>query len=178
MCPDDAVLSSLLEGDLSPGHEEQVRAHVAACSVCRERLEKNRQALTLLESAAEPDLLTRQDYILSRIHASSRIDRFGFLKRKLALPVPAVAALAFLVMVLAGGVAFFSRHSKPVPEIAARSNSTMMTIDADDIALIKKLLEGDDLPIEVNMALPRQDEIIIIGEPEIVTERPHMRFND
>lgn len=60
--------------------------------------------------------------------------------------------------------------------IAEQVSSQAIEIQAEELALLRKLLESDGVTVQVNMQIPEQKEIKIIGEPQILTQEQMVNF--
>jgi len=104
----DEDLSALLDGELDPPGESQVRAHLAGCSACREeleRLERARDALRLLAPVDPPPEI---------------VDRFWARIRRFLRIVAGAAALGGIAVVVVLWAASPERAvHPPVDEVGA-----------------------------------------------------------
>ncbi len=171
MCPNDAILATYSEGEMEEHLRTIIQTHVENCTLCGERIDRIGQARNVLLSAAEPDLTAHERFIRNRVLAEADSEERRLFNRRFTVPVPVLAGLVALVVFLTGGIAFLAQRDRGVPDMTAYYSPKSIKIDAEDLAIIKKLLEEDEFPIEVSFDLPVQNEIIIIGEPEILTER-------
>lgn len=105
-------VSLLIDGELAQDEAEQIKQHMAGCSICSRANEdflSLRQQIKSYEFA--PDSLARRQ-ALARILAGEPVSLW---KKKLALPVPLFALAMLLMMVLAGWAIFLRAAPQPTP---------------------------------------------------------------
>jgi anti-sigma factor RsiW len=111
-CTFTEKVSLLIDGELNESEARQTERHLASCAVCRQaqedflRLRQKIQAYPL-----EPDLQAQQRAINHILKAR----RPSVWRRRIALPVPALALLALLFIALSVW-AISLRLSKPAPQ--------------------------------------------------------------
>ncbi len=177
MCPEKTILSAYQDGELEGRFLQALEEHVRSCPRCREKMAELKTVRSLLHREEDLPLLRNKEYIKTRVFEYTAIkDRRRFWRRGLTLPVPlAVTALA-LVFFLIGGITFLSVNKSTPPAVAGQINSKAIEIQAEELALLRQLLESDGVVIEVNMQIPEQKEIKIIGEPQILTQEQMIHF--
>ena len=177
MCPEKAILSAYQDGELEGGLKHTVEEHVKNCSKCKKTIAELQAVNSLLHKEEDLHLLRNKEYIKTRVFEYAAVnDRRRFWKRGLTLPVPlAITALA-LVFFLIGGITFLSVNKSTTPMIAEQVSSQAIEIQAEELALLRKLLESDGVTVQVNMQIPEQKEIKIIGEPQILTQEQMVNF--
>jgi anti-sigma factor RsiW len=105
-------VSLLIDGELAQDEAEQIKRHIAACSICSRANEdflSLRQQIKAYEFA--PDREARRQ-ALARILASEPISLW---KKKLALPVPIFALVVLMMMAFAGWAIFLRVAPQPTP---------------------------------------------------------------
>jgi hypothetical protein len=102
-------VSRLIDGELTDGEARQIRLHLSDCAICQQAEEDFlgfRQ--TLQEYRFEPDLKAQQ----RAINNIFKVAPIPFWRRRIALPVPALA-LIFLLVIALGWWAIALRFRKP-----------------------------------------------------------------
>jgi anti-sigma factor RsiW len=105
-------VSLLIDGELAQDEAEQIKKHIAVCSICNRASEdflSLRQQIKSYEF--EPDREARRQ-ALARILASEPVSLW---RKKLALPVPIFALVMLTMMVFAGWAIFLRATPKPLP---------------------------------------------------------------
>jgi anti-sigma factor RsiW len=107
-CPDRQILSVYLDGELPSPWKEKLEAHLSACTECSGRLEGYRAAAVSAASDADDAAVSgakeRVWRALSARMAPRR--RLPLWRRRVSLPMPALAAAAALALFLLAA-AFF-----------------------------------------------------------------------
>lgn len=93
MCPDDAVLSSYLDHQLSPRGSARVDAHLADCCDCRIRLRRYQSVAHRLLECGEPDVDAAGARVRGRIAAQMPVAAAPR-RRSLRLPIAAASMAA------------------------------------------------------------------------------------
>lgn len=93
MCPDDAVLSSYLDHQLSPRGSARVDAHLAECDDCRIRLRRYQSVAHRLLECDEPDVEAAGARVRGRIAAQMPVAAAPR-RRSLRLPIAAASMAA------------------------------------------------------------------------------------
>lgn len=123
MCIDEAMLSSLLDGELKEPYRSQTEEHLAHCPACRARLER----LKALRSALKTDSPSDEELekgkedclaLLERKFFSADGKKPGFFRRRIEMGLGGmVTAAAGLVVVFIGGFVLFGSSSEQTSEI-------------------------------------------------------------
>lgn len=116
--PESSTFLKFLDGELEAGAEQQFREHIESCSQCERRLEKLREEEAQLTEALQettPPESVKQD-VLEEIEseASGQEDRpiiFPFGEGTVSRVLQAAASL--LILLAAGGLAYFQFWSRP-----------------------------------------------------------------
>jgi hypothetical protein len=184
MCPDPQLLSIYLDGELPSPWKEKMQSHFAQCPICYEKLEnfkklqelfkKDRSSCrTYVERAAdEPKIFTEQELSKVKERVWGNIvsrrgyaPRFGLLRQRLSIPLPAAAAAAVFVLLLS---AFLlqrpGRNNQPVDN----SENTNFTIAAemDRIDDLPVMIPASDMSGVLQYLAPEGTNIIIFQLPE------------
>jgi len=208
MCPDPQLLSIYLDGELPSPWKEKMENHFSNCSGCREKLDNYRQIhLTMHqmmqqklgnEAAAEdpPDeqdpIEAAKDRVWQNLLSAmqqpeQRLRRRGFARpsrgmwqRRLSIPMPAAAAAAIVLAVLAalmlrGG---FNRQlndpSANARMILASEEALPAIIPAADMNGVLQYLGSDGADIII-LRLPESSSFSSSGEPAILRAADYSR---
>ena len=114
MCPDDKLLSAYFDGEVMSPWKERMASHVESCAACSAKIEKMRAVSLFLDSAGDSaeKLREAKERVWARLSVStkpgpvnsSEMD-FGkekFWARRIALPLPILAAAAAALIVASG----------------------------------------------------------------------------
>lgn len=189
MCPDPQILSIYLDGELPSPWKEKMEAHLAQCSVCKEKLDNFRRLFkndvpelsgdalkerTLSEYVpAEQELIeAAKARVWQNLEEKRRFQRHNLWQRRLSIPLPAAAAAAVILAVLAvlwlrvGAV-------NQTPESAARAGFMLAAeeeipgIPAADMNGVLQYLGSDGVDILI-LRLPESRNFLRSGEPEVI----------
>ena len=95
-CPELFKVSMLMDGELSPTQEAQLRIHLADCRECSQAWQ-DFTALRRQMQSVTADAANDADDVLKRILFPSKS---GFWRRRIAVPAPLAAAAALLLAAL------------------------------------------------------------------------------
>ena len=105
-------VSLLIDGELAQDEAEQIKKHIADCSICSRA---NEDFLSLRQQIKSYEFVPdreAQRQALARILASEPVSLW---RKKLALPVPVFAFVMLMMMALAGWAIFLRAAPKPSP---------------------------------------------------------------
>ena len=177
MCPDHAVLSAYCDHELGKELEDRISSHIAECPACRRKESEFSQVRDLMKTEEEMKLLRNKEYIKTRVFEYAAVkSRRNLMKQRIMIPVPLAVAAVALVCFLVGGSTFLAVNRNHQLRMAEEVNSKKVEIQEEELALLKQLLESDDVVVQVNMQIPEQKEIKIIGEPQILTQEQRVHF--
>lgn len=177
MCPDNIILSAYYDDELEGNFKTTVERHVQSCEHCQSAMRNFKKVDTVLNREDVP-LLRNKEYIKTRVFEYNAIrNRRKFWKRGIILPVPLAMTTVALICFLIGGITFFSFNKGKQDMVADHVNTQAIEIQAEELALLQKLLESEGVVVEVNMQIPEQKEIKIIGEPQILTQEQKINFH-
>lgn len=115
-------ISLLMDGELSSDQIPEVQAHLSSCTICQQA-----QADFLLlrqeiqDYQHEPDL-NAQRQILRNIIGKQRVP---FWRRKIALPIPALAFMVLLFVAVGLWAAYLRSSKQPQPTATIRPAETL-----------------------------------------------------
>lgn len=180
MCPDDTLLSAYVDGEVPSPWKERMESHVAGCAECSRKVRGMRvlgDSLRSLESGTETAILTAAK---ARIGASidfGMVGRpagrgiavrvFDFWSRRVALPMPALAA-GLLAIVFFAGLTFgiitpFAKASRLMA-----SASTVISPDSATLEMMAQYMKQSSVqPVMIEM--PKESEFSQLGNPVVMT---------
>jgi anti-sigma factor RsiW len=195
MCPDPQLLSVYLDGELPSPWKEKMESHLSDCPRCREKLESYKRLFdesvvpseqSLEEQAAMEDAKNRvwrklQPFIPEEDFRSMRRfqPRSGIWRKRVSIPLPAAAAAAIILTVLATLV--IRGGQVQVPQIAQAADTNMILASEEDMpgifpADMNGVLQylGSDGDILI-LRLPESRHFVSFGEPAIIKAADYTR---
>ncbi len=119
-CKITEQVSRLMDGELNDDEARQVKAHLAACAICRQAQEEFLLLRRKLQAyRPEPDLAAQRQAITNILQS----ERTLFWRKKIALPAPAFAML-LLIFVIVSLWAIFSRNAQSPQSAVKREPAT------------------------------------------------------
>lgn len=180
MCPDDALLSAFVDGEIPSPWKERMESHVAGCAACSRKVGGMRAlgaSLRALETGTETAILSAAK---ARIGASIDFGMAGrptgrgiaervlyFWSRRVALPMPALAA-GLLAIVFFAGLTFgiitpFAKASRLMA-----SASTVISPDSATLEMMAQYMKQSSVqPVMIEM--PKESEFSQLGNPVVMT---------
>lgn len=144
-CTTFAPMLSARPGELSPGEEGALRAHLAGCGACRARLADGEAtdglvAEALLAEAARVDFAPFVDQVMARVDRRGGLGgMLGFVARHKAAAAaalaPALAALGILLYVSGSGPEMVPQEGD-VEVIAEGRGSLVLTTESGPVVLL------------------------------------------
>jgi len=204
MCPDPQLLSIYVDGELPSPWKEKMESHFSQCSACGEKLEKLKRLHELLkEDMSERRTITgknAEDSIPEKRElefmeeAKTRVWRklesrrsfkrgAGLWQRRLSVPLPAAAAAAVIIALLAGlwlrggqvkNNGFAQQAQEPVNFILAAEDEMPGVIPAADISGVLQFLTSDGADVII-LRLPESRNFSRTGEPAIIRAADYQR---
>jgi hypothetical protein len=197
MCPDPQLLSIYLDGELPSPWKEKIQAHFAQCPICREKLENFKKLKELFKNdksscrtyveriAGESRTYTEQELIEAKERVWKNIEsrrsytpRFGLLRQKISIPLPAAAAAAIVILLLTvfwlrgpGGDNHLAENTENTNFILAtemdRIDELPVMLPAADMSGVLQYLASDGANIII-FQLPENKNFFRSGEPAII----------
>jgi len=180
MCPDDALLSAFVDGEVPPPWKERMESHVAGCAACARKVSGMRALgteLRSLETGTEAAILAAAkarigasiDFGMSaRPSGRSLAERIlDFWSRRVALPMPALAA-GLLAIVFFAGLTFgiitpFAKASRLMA-----SASTVISPNSATLEMMAQYMKQSSVqPVMIEM--PKESEFSQLGNPVVMT---------
>jgi len=112
MCPEPQLLSIYLDGELPSPWKEKMQEHISGCPACKAKLDnfihiqelfnKDKFKTTENKTFTEKELLETQERVWIKIEEQKLYaPKFGFWQRRVSIPLPAAAAAAIIITLLA-----------------------------------------------------------------------------
>jgi len=197
MCPDPQLLSIYVDGELPSPWKEKMEEHFSQCSGCGEKLDnlKRLQELFKKDAAdAEGSDSGEQEQkfmeeakarIWRKLESRRRFKRSaGLWQRRLSVPLPAAAAAAVIIALLAGlwlrdgrvrNSGFAQQPAQePLNFILAAEDEMPGIIPAADISGVLQYLASDGTDVII-LRLPESRNFSRTGEPAIVRAADYPR---
>jgi hypothetical protein len=180
-------------GEIEPGEQAQLTAHLASCASCSETLKHERELLAFLTAQrSEPDAALLASCRADLDDALDREEEHGWLRRTLGLrlpinwlaPRPAWSAAVLLIVGFAVGAEAPRLLHHPLPPVAAVNSSVPETsagvassdtagtaspsftgfdLHSADVAGINVFPSGNDGPPRVQLQLKSQQPMTVEG---------------
>jgi hypothetical protein len=208
MCPDPQILSIYMDGELPSPWKEKMEAHLAECSVCKgnydnfkklqEHFKKdNHQWRTIVELAerdpqeplpTEQELMEKaKEKVWRNLESRQRLRKFSIWKRRLSIPIPAVAAAAAVIIAVLTAVtlrgnsfgasldnnSFANQNIEPVNFFLAEEDDPDIMPVSDISGILQYLGAGDSNVIILQ--LPESKSFSRSGEPAIIRAADYSR---
>ncbi|MCK4516708.1 MAG: hypothetical protein KAU31_15715 [Spirochaetaceae bacterium] len=174
MRPDDVLISAFLDGEVPEQFRAEIEASIESDSVCNARFKRLTRLRATLHRHDVPELESRMTESLASIHRRvAVIPRFGVGPRwrQIQVPLPAIAAAAFVVVVLAAVLvwSFLPKPPASAPDYLAQGQDVDVTIRVDDADMERVLqwLADKEMLGEISIQLPER-QFQIVGEPVLL----------
>jgi predicted anti-sigma-YlaC factor YlaD len=173
MCPDREILSAYLDGEVRSTWEGAIAEHVALCESCRAVLDSLQTVRRSLRGA--PDVpwehameRVRLGLLVSKPPASRKI---AVWRKQVALPVPVAVLAAALLLTLGVAVAVLAaRTSFGYVRVTRAPSGTefQFAVPYDKVESLLKSVGGTDSSVESVMTLPKNVNLVPVGEPKMI----------
>ena len=175
-CPNPDLLSAFFDGELESPWSERITEHVETCGRCRQalaRLERLRHVLLADEEPALDGPLQRTRERLWSSHGSRLWQRkYMIWRRRVSVPVPALAAVLTLFLGMGGLLIFLStRPNFPFMSIKTQpSGITEVQVAApiEDLEQLLRSLDQEPGNQQILIPLPEDTEFLHLGEPRML----------
>jgi anti-sigma factor RsiW len=190
MCPDYQILSVYVDGELPSPWKEKMEVHLVSCPQCVERLAALKRlslrssALRSSDEALESALGAAQERVwqqLSRLEPATGVawtQRPRIWRRRVSVPLPAVAAAAAALLVAAS--LMLTRQTAPqTPDTmtATLSNQGMAVpvVPVSTISEVLQYLGNQDATDTTLIKLPESKSFSSSGEPTLIKAADYSR---
>jgi anti-sigma factor RsiW len=185
MCPDPQILSIYLDGELPSPWKEKMESHFLQCPACREKLENLKHLHELLNAGTGK---TRVEEARNRVWQkleSGRRFRTGarLWRRRLSVPLPAAAAAAVIIALLATlwirderiKNRGFAQYPQELVNFAIAAEEEIPgVIPAADINGVLQYLTSDGADVII-LRLPESRNFFRTGDPAIIRAADYSR---
>jgi len=184
MCPDPQLLSIYVDGELPSPWKERMESHFSQCSECREKLDNLRHLRELIKKDEPVFMEEARGRIWQKLESGRRFKTdAGLWRRRLSVPLPAAAAAAVVIALLAGlwlrderikNSGFAQQPQEPVNFILAAEEEVPGVIPVTDINGVLQYLTSDGADIII-LRLPESRNFSRTGDPAIVRAADYTR---
>ncbi len=166
MCPERALLSPYVDGELDLRKAQRVEAHVAGCDSCRLRLRAYQRVSHALLESHEPDVHAAGDRVWRRLDLALQAARrqASFWTRGIRVTAPVAVAAMVGVTLLITSVALWARISD--------TRSGLANLDAAGVSRASAPAEIEPWPTQgaIVIQLPAESQFLQLGTPAILRE--------
>ena len=182
MCPDKQILSSFVDGELAGRWETVIEKHVFNCSRCREIVDRYHAIDKQLASLTTPNLSQSKSRVWQLLVAAREeliLSTPPFWRRRISVPVPALAAAFTLVLVL-GFALFFNLYRNGLSTMKITTEPSGLTevqvaAPIQDMERLLAALESQTGNTEVLIQLPEDSEFLVFSEPVLLKAADYRR---
>ena len=175
-CPNPDLLSAFFDGEVESPWAERIQRHVQACASCQQtvaRLEALRQTLLSdREPGVESSLERTRQRLQSLRSAGGRHRRRSLWRKRISIPVPAIAAVLAVLLGMGSLLIFLStRPNFPFMSIKRQpSGITEVQVAApiEDLEQLLKSLDNGPGHERIIINLPEDTEFLQFGEPRML----------
>jgi len=186
-CPDRQWLSVYFDNEMDSPWKEKMESHIAGCANCAGQLAAYKKiSLSLASTAGDEPIEEAQRRVFQKLEAGGLCSGYGgrpawgppIWKRRVSIPIPAAAAVVFMIIALA--FLWFTRSSGRL------NDSTNMAITAEteilpDVipfsgmeSVMQSLISTDAGDILI-LRLPESRKFASYGEPAIIKAADYSR---
>lgn len=186
MCPDHQILSVYVDGELPSPWKEKMEAHLASCPQCVERLAAFGR-LTLRsgdDEALEAALNAAQERVwqrLSRLEPASGAvwkQYPGIWRRRVSVPLPAVAVAAAALIVAATLMLTQQTAQQSSDTMSVAQSPQSMSVPVVPVSTINEVLQylgNQDATDIMLIRLPESKSFSSSGEPALIKAADYSR---
>lgn len=172
MCPDWELLSAYLDNEVPSPWKEKIAAELERDPDCRAVFEQISSTRTLLHEGPEPDFAAAKEAVWQRIVDAAPSRRsVPVWSRRIAVPLPVVAAVATLLLMLGAGLLWHTARATVAPgEIAATPSGNELVVRIGEISIeeLLRVINAGETVGELTVTLPESATFGIFGEPQLV----------
>jgi hypothetical protein len=182
-CPKPDLLSAYFDGEIESPWSERIKEHIETCPRCRltlAQLGSLRQVLLAdKEPPVEGPLERTREWLLSSRALRLRQRRRTLWRRRISMPVPAIAAMLVVLVGMGGLLIFLStRPNFPFMSIKRQpSGVTEVQVAApiEDLEQLLKSLDQETGNQQIIITLPEDTEFLQFGEPRMLRADEYSR---
>jgi len=185
-CPDRQWLSVYFDNEMDSPWKEKMDSHIAGCAICARQLAAYKEiSLSLAPATGDEPIEGAQRRVLQKLEDGGLYSGYGnrpawgppIWKRSVSIPIPAAAAVVFMIIALA--FLWFTRS--PVKMDSANMAITAETEIIPDILPVSGMenvlqyLGGNDTGDIIILRLPESRKFSSYGEPAIMKAADYSR---
>lgn len=177
MCPDRELLSAWIDGEVPSPWHESLEQHIASCAACTSAVASMRrvQAMVHAESATfEDTALAAKNRVATRLSAMAPgrvLELRPLWARRYALPLPAIAAAAVLLVSLSFALVASGARNNEL-RVAMRRAVEASPVAASGLGMesLIDFIGKQNGAVNINITLPSEVFAGNLGEPLIIRE--------
>jgi anti-sigma factor RsiW len=185
-CSNRQLVSVYFDGELDSPWKEKMEIHIAGCEICAKQMDEYKKNSLSLAPVNDELLDGARQRVLQKLETgrftSGRESRSAFVypvwKRRVSIPIPAAAAVVFMLIALA----FLWITRTPVKTETPNMAITAETEIIPDITAfsgmdsVLQYLGGSDTGDIIILKLPESRNFASYGEPAIVKAADYTRY--
>jgi len=183
MCPDREILSAFLDGEIASPWDRAIESHVATCPRCAAVLAGHRATRRVLREEPPGEWKASMERVRLRIlgQAAPFMHRIPVWKRHVSVPAPLAALAAVLLVALGVTIAVLTARGRVgyvrITNAPGGSTEYQFAVPYDKVESLLKSVGGSDANIESVMTLPKNVNLVPVGEPRMgkATEFPRKK---
>jgi anti-sigma factor RsiW len=182
LCPDNQLISVYLDGELPSPWKEKLEDHLAGCRACRERLETYRAFFVEPAQEEAAGAAAAQERVWQKLeqHTGIKPRSYSLWRRRISVPIPAVAAAAAVIIFIAFAVVWAARTpgTAETPGMALIFDDDFETpgiIPVSDMGEVLQYLGARDSDEVLIIRLPESRNFFSYGEPAIIRAADYSR---
>ncbi len=174
MCPDTELLSAYYDEELDRVWETRIAEHVSQCAACQARLAHFSDLTSHLRDLENFDMQASMTRSWEVIQAATGKRTVALWKRKIAVPVPVLAAAAAVLVCVFGISIYFNVSGSPARQsaapIAMQPQTEMSPVDfqVNNLNDLLNYLNSKDLGTNVTIQLPKGVDQLSVGKPQLI----------
>jgi hypothetical protein len=186
-CPDRQLLSLYFDKELDSPWKEKMESHIAGCADCARELAAYKQISLSLAPTGDESLKEAQQRVLQKLETSGNYSGYkaptawhgrtsSIWKRSVSIPVPAAAAVVFMLFALA--LLWVRSPGRTEPANMAITAETEILPDVIPFSGMESVLQylgGTDTGEIIILRLPESRNFSSFGEPAIIRAADYTR---
>ncbi len=177
MCPDSELLSAWIDGEVPSPWRENIDKHIGACAACSASVASMRRVQGMLSADSavnDAAALGAKDRVAARLSAmpwSRSLEVRPLWFRRYALPLPAIAAAAVVLVTLSFAlVASNARNNELRLAIRRGVEATPVAASGLGMESLVDFIGKQNGAVNINITLPAEAFGGKLGEPVIIRE--------
>jgi len=183
-CPDRQLLSIYFDREMDSPWKEKMESHIADCADCAEQLAAYKNISLSLAPAGDELLKEAQQRVLQKLETTGNYSSYAnrpawaapIWKRRVSIPVPAAAAVVFMLIALALLLIRSPGRMEPTNmAITAETEILPDVIPFSGMESVLQYLGGTDTGEIIILRLPESRNFSSYGEPAIIRAADYTR---